>query len=719
MPNNTTIRSRLIRLSPSFSGALVIVALVGGAWLVPTPFERLRLATFDSLQRAFPWNAPDMPVTVVDVDETSLARYGQWPWPRSELATLVDRLRELGAVSSAFDIVFAEPDRTSPAGAITQLPVTAQNKLKSAGITFPDNDRTFAAAISKGGVTLGFGLIATPTARSVRPKASFAIIGGDPASNIPQFAGTVLNIPVLEDAAAGLGSISIVAGTDEIVRRVPLVELSTGQVVPSLALEALRVAGGEPTVRLRLNRAGADGGIESMTLALGDVEIPLDREGALLLHHRPQGTTSVVSAASILDDSGDAMRANIKNHIVFIGTSALGLADLRPTPLNAFEPGINLQAAVATQILAGHFLSRPAIAVVLEMLAAAIAGAMLLGCLHRFGLWAATATGAIFLLAIGTATVVAFCFYGLLIDPILPAMTVAATFFVASLLDHFLAKRKGALLAQAFAQYLSPDLVKELYKNPDQVRLGGEDREMTFLFTDLAGFTGFAEATAPERLVATLNAYLDGLRRIATRHGGTIDKIVGDAVHVIFNAPLTQPDHASRAVGAAFEMRRFADEFAAARAHENFAFGMTRIGINTGRAIVGNFGGATRFDYTAHGDAVNTAARLEVTNKIFATAILISKATRDGVPDVKARPLGKINLRGKEETTEVFEPLEENDPAAGYADRLSEILEDAERDPVAAVAALDDLIRRHPDDRVLCVIRDRMDCRDGDVRRVA
>jgi len=713
------MRSRLIRISPSIAGALVIVALVAGAWLLPTPFERLRLATFDSLQRAFPWSAPDTPVTVVDVDETSLARHGQWPWPRSKLATLVDRLRELGAASTAFDVVFAEPDRTSPADAIAQLPVAMQNELATLGVTFPDHDRTFAAAIGKGGVTLGFGLIAQPTLRQVRPKATFAIVGGDPAANVPQFSGSVLNIQALEDAAAGLGSLSIVARTDEIVRRMPLVALSAGQLVPSLALEALRVATGEPTLRLRLNRAGADGAVESMTLALADVEIPLDREGALLLHHRPPSSTTAVSAADVLDDPSDAMRPKVKNHIIFIGTSAVGLADLRPTPLNAFEPGVNLQAAAAAQILAGHFLSRPAIATGLEMLVAAIAGVVLLGCLHRFGLWAATAMSVILLLAIGSATIVAFCFYGLLIDPVLSAMTVATTFFVASLFDHFLANRNGAMLAQAFAQYLSPDLVKELYKNPDQVRLGGEDREMTFLFTDLEGFTRFTESIAPEQLVATLNAYLDGLCRIATGHGGTIDKIVGDAVHVMFNAPLAQPDHAPRALAAAFEMRRFSTEFAVLQARKNLAFGMTRIGINTGRAIVGNFGGAARFDYTAHGDAINTAARLEAANKVFGTAILISKATRDAVPALKARPLGKINLRGKGRTTEVFEPLDGDHPAAAYADILGDVLEGAERDQVSAIAALDDLIRRYPEDGVLSAIRDRIDWQEGNIRQVA
>jgi adenylate cyclase len=713
------MRSCLIRISPSIAGALVIVALMVSAWLLPSPYERLRLATFDSLQRAFPWNAPEMPVTVVDVDDKGLARHGQWPWPRSKLAALVDRLRELGAASTAFDMVFAEPDRASPAASIEQLPTVVQQELAALGATFSDNDRTFAAAIGKGGVTLGFGLIAEPTPRPVRPKANFAIIGGDPASSVPQFAGSVLNIPALEDAAAGLGNFSIIASTDEIVRRLPLVALSAGQLVPSLALEALRVATGEPSLRLRLNRAGADGAVESMTLALGTMEIPLDREGALLLHHRPLHSTSVVSAADVLDDTSDAIRAKIQDHVVFVGTSAVGLSDLRPTPLNAFEPGVNLHAAAATQILAGHFLSRPAMAIVLEMLAAVFCGVVILICLQRFGLWAATATSAILVLAIGSATIVAFRFYGMLIDPILPAATVAGTFFASSLLDHFLANRKGVMLARAFAQYLSPELVKELYKNPDQVRLGGEDREMTFLFTDLEGFTRFTETIAPERLVATLNAYLDGLCRIATRHGGTIDKIVGDAVHVMFNAPLRQPDHASRALAAAFEMRRFSKDFAALQARNDLAFGMTRIGINTGRAIVGNFGGANRFDYTAHGDAINTAARLEAANKVFGTAILISRATRDAVPNVKVRPLGKINLRGKDQATEVFEPLDGDHPAATYADRLGDILKAAEHDLAGAVAALEELIRRNPEDGVLTVVRDRIEKHEDGLRLVA
>jgi adenylate cyclase len=696
---------------------LAIFTVVSAAVVLPAPFGRAREMVFDALQREFPWIAPPTPVTVVDIDETSLARFGQWPWPRTILAALVDRLRDLGAASIAFDVVFAEPDRTSPAAAIERLPEAAQDQLKTLGVAFPDNDRIFAESIAKGGVTLGFALTATPTSRLVRPKAAFAVIGGDPAAAVPQFAGNVANLPSLEADAAGLGGFSVVAGHDEIVRRIPLVALSAGQLAPSLALEALRVATGEDTIRLRLNRAGADGAVNSMTLGLGDAEIPLDREGALLLHHRPVGATPHISVAALLGAPDAVITSAIQNHIVFVGTSAAGLVDLRPTPLNPLEPGVNLHAAAAEQILAGHFLRRPLAAAAYEIAAAILAGVAVLACLLIFGLWAATAAAALLLTAAGAATIIAFRSYGALLDPTLPAATTAATFFAASLASHFLANRRGAMLAHAFAQYLSPDLVRALSKNPDQVRLGGEEREMTFLFTDLEGFTRFAEGVEPERLVATLNAYLDGICRIATDHGGTIDKIVGDAVHVMFNAPLTQPDHARRAIGAALEMRQFADDFAARQKSGNVDFGSTRIGINTGRAIVGNFGGAARFDYTAHGDAINTAARLETANKLFGTCILMSKATREAAPDVAARPLGVLTLRGKTAATEVFEPLADENPAIAYIGRLAEILDQSKSAPAPALASLEALVRSYPNDFVLARIRDRVE--HGDEQRNA
>jgi adenylate cyclase len=213
-------------------------------------------------------------------------------------------------------------------------------------------------------------------------------------------------------------------------------------------------------------------------------------------------------------------------------------------------------------------------------------------------------------------------------------------------------------LRSAFMHYLSPEFVDVLARDPSHLRLGGALREMTFLFTDLEGFTSLTEAGAPRDVVALLNDYLDGLCRIAMAHGGTVDKIVGDAVHVMFNAPLDQPDHAERAVRCALAMDNFAQEFATEQNARGVALGVTRIGVNSGRAIVGNFGGSRRFDYTAHGDAVNIAARLEAANKLLGTRICIAAATADRVAGVAFLPIGTLILRGKSLGVDVVTPAD-------------------------------------------------------------
>lgn len=241
--------------------------------------------------------------------------------------------------------------------------------------------------------------------------------------------------------------------------------------------------------------------------------------------------------------------------------------------------------------------------------------------------------------------------YGWLFDASRPLLLPPLAFAAAALARHFVAERDARTLRAAFKQYLSPDLVETLARDPGGLKLGGEEREMTFLFTDLEGFTSFTERVAPDELVATLNAYLDGICAIAFRHGGTIDKIVGDAVHVMFNAPLHQPDHAARAVACALDIDAFARSCV-----DRSGFGVTRIGVNTGSAVVGNFGGSWRFDYTAHGDAINTAARLEAVNKRFGTTICVSRATVDkaGSGAARFRAIGAVLLKGKAVPTEIY-----------------------------------------------------------------
>ena len=337
----------------------------------------------------------------------------------------------------------------------------------------------------------------------------------------------------------------------------------------------------------------------------------------------------------------------------------MGLADLRPTPLNPFEPGVNLHAGALEQMRLGRFLVRPAWASGAEMAAAAglAALAALLAALAPLRL-GVPLVGAV-LAAVPFGAWLAFR-GGVLLDPGLVLLAGAGSLAAAAPVRYAVAERDAARLRTAFARYLSPELVEQLARDPARLRLGGELREMTFLFTDLEGFTGLTERLGAESLVGLLNAYLDGLCDVAWAHGGTVDKIVGDALHVMFNAPLDQPDHAARAVRCALALDAFARGFAEARHGEGIALGVTRIGVNTGPAVVGNFGGRRRFDYTAHGDAINTAARLEAANKALGTRVLVARATAERAAAEVAgkvcfRPVGALHLKGKTGGTEAFE----------------------------------------------------------------
>ena len=301
------------------------------------------------------------------------------------------------------------------------------------------------------------------------------------------------------------------------------------------------------------------------------------------------------------------------------------------------------------------------------------------------------------------ATGAAFSIKGVLLDPSLIALTVVGGAIATSLSRYFVVERDASRLRLAFTHYLSPALVQALARDPDRLKLGGEQREMTFLFTDLEGFTSLTETTDPETLVGLLNAYLDGLCRIAMEHGGTIDKIVGDAVHVMFNAPLDQADHAERGVRCALAIDAFALGYVVEQRARGIAFGVTRIGVNTGVAVVGNFGGGRRFDYTAHGDAINTAARLELANKALGTRICVARATAEKVGAVAFLPIGTLMLKGKTHGVDVFIPHSEfageESWSALYRDAFARMLDGDDAGSAALVA----LHERHPDNPILAL----------------
>jgi adenylate cyclase len=346
----------------------------------------------------------------------------------------------------------------------------------------------------------------------------------------------------------------------------------------------------------------------------------------------------------------------------------------------------------------------------------AVGLATLLALLAAFSRPRGTAVAlAVSLLAVAWATLGAFAFSGLLFDPSFIALAAFATGIAATFSRYLLVERDASRLETAFAHYLSPTLVAELARDPDRLKLGGEQREMTFLFTDLQGFTSLAEGADPKALVVLLNEYLDGLCSIAMESGGTVDKIVGDAVHVMFNAPLDQPDHAERGVRCALAIDAFAEAYSQSLQARGLAFGATRIGVNTGTAVVGNFGGGGRFDYTAHGDAINTAARLESANKTLGTRICVARATVEKVESIAFLPIGTLILKGKSQGVDVFTPASGHSWSASYLAAFARMSDGNETGSAEMVA----LAERHPDQPILALHAKRIRAGERSTRMAA
>lgn len=647
---------------PNLGWFLPIVAVmlgVGVFLLDPLPLQVLRNTVFDQYQRWAPRTYQPAPVRIIDIDDASLARLGQWPWPRTRIADLVQRMQDSGAAAVVFDMMFAEPDRTSPSAMLGVWGASPELRAYLAGL--PDHDAVLAARIARGGVVLGHAMTRAGQAPGHFAQPFRVVqVGGSPLAYLHEFKSTVGALPGLQDAAAGNGAISFVPDADGVVRRVPLLLRMGDRIVPSLVAEALRV--GQGARNYMVKTAEADG-VGLQEVRIGALDVPVTAQGEVWVHYTRPVAERYIPAWKVL--SGEAPDAALRDHIVLVGSSAQGLMDLRFNPLGGTMPGVETHAQALEQILLGTHLSRPNWAPGLEVLGI-LTGGLLVGFV---GIWAgallSAAAAAITLVITGWGGWYAFSQHGLLLDPVTPGLALLLIFILTSLLHHVATERRQRWVKQAFARYVSPNLVSHLVDNPGQLELGGCRRECSFIFTDLAGFTNLMEKLDPAEAVALLNDYLDSMIRIAFEHEGTLDRIVGDAVAIMFSAPVEQPDHRQRALRCAMDMHRFAQRHAAQANAEGIPFGATRIGIHTGEVTVGNFGGSTIFDYRALGDPVNTAARLESVNKQLGTLVCVSEATLSGCTGVTTRPVGKLVLKGKTLPLMVYQPeIPEEDQSA-------------------------------------------------------
>ena len=656
-------RLRLIRrwLKRRFGYARLacLALLVGFAVLRsfdPAPVEELRVRTFDAFQRVDPRKKTARPVTIIDIDDKSLEKLGQWPWPRTRIAELVNELTRLGAVVIAFDVVFAEPDRLNPdfvADTFANLDAETRAKLRA----LPSNDQVFADAMRASRVVLGESGSAEELVAidKTLPVTGLAMLGEDPQRFMIEFPGLLRNTRVLEHAAAGRGLFTIRPERDGIVRRVPMIMIAQGQTMPSLSFEMLRVATGSGTILIKTEKAGIK------SLGIKGFQLPTDRNGQLWVHYAPHDASLYVPVINVLDKT--VAPEMIAGKLVLIGTSAVGLNDIKTTPVSRAMPGVEIHAQVLESALTGEVIAQPFYGIAIEYATALLFGALVIAFAPLFGPVTLVALGAAFATAlIGTS----WYFYSqhrLLIDFTYPLFSTTAIYLTLIFSSFVREQAQRKQIRTAFSQYMSPALVAQLALSPEKLVLGGEEREMTIMFSDVRGFTTISETYKrdPQGLTRLMNRFLTPLTNAILARKGTIDKYMGDAIMAFWNAPLEDKEHQVNACNAAIDMLERIDELNKIREIEAKDGGQAFIplnvgvGLNTGTCVVGNMGSDLRFDYSVLGDSVNLASRLEGQSKEYGFPIIVGSNTALAVKDKFAiLELDFIMVKGKKEPEVIY-----------------------------------------------------------------
>ena len=642
-----------------YARLLCIALLIGLAVMRiadPAPVEELRVRIFDAFQVIDPRVKTARPVVIIDIDEKSLAKFGQWPWPRTRIADVVANLTRLGAVVIAFDIVFAEPDRLNPdvaADTIRNLDDETRTKLRA----LPSNDQLFAEAMRNSRVVLGeSGLpyVLRELDKNL-PVTGLAMLGEDPQRFMLNFPGLLRNTPVLEAAAGGRGLFTIRTERDGIVRRVPVIMQAQGLTMPSLTFEMLRLATGSDTIFIKSDVAGIK------SVAVKGFEVPTDRNGQLWVHFAHHDPSIFVSAADVLEGSVEPQ--TIAEKLVLIGTSAVGLLDVKTTPVSPVMPGVEIHAQVLEAALTKKLLSQPSYGPILEFGAALLLGIAVIWLAPLFGPVTLVAVGAfIAALLVGTS----WYFYTqhkLLIDFTYPLLSTTAIYLTLIFSSFVREQAQRRQIRSAFGQYLSPALIEQLAQSPEKLVLGGEEREMTIMFSDVRGFTTISESfkNDPQGLTGLMNRFLTPLTNAIIARKGTIDKYMGDAIVAFWNAPLDDKEHQLNACEAAVDMLDRIDvlnkqrELEAQEGGPAFFPLNVGIGLNTGVCVVGNMGSDLRFDYSVLGDSVNLASRLEGQSKEYGFPIIVGSKTALAVKDKFAiLELDFIMVKGKKEPEVIY-----------------------------------------------------------------
>ena len=618
-------------------------------------FSSLRNTAFDLFQIISPRESISSDnVIVLDIDENSLKEIGQWPWPRTVLGKLVDKTYL--SASLGFDIVFAEFDRTGS----KELRKQYKDNLSLSNILneVPDNDDIFANSIRNHGTVVLGAIPSNSLKNSFKTKFGLIEQGDDPRKFLQKYSGIQTNLDNLDKSAQGIGSMSI-GNNDSIIRRLPLFENINGSLVPSLGLEILRVAIGASTYQIKSSNASGETAFGEETginhVKLGNLIIPTNEDGSAWVYYSKK-SIKTIPIWEVLSTNYSA--DFFEGKILIVGTSAPGLFDLRSTPLENNVPGVNIIANFADQILSGQFLKRPDWIFGLELITGIILALLITLFIQSLGPIGGLSVFIFgnFISTIGSYYI--FNNYSYLVDPISPLVICLICYLVVTFFNFLFTELERSKVRNAFSQYMSPVMVEKLAKSSDSLKLGGERKEMTFLFSDIRGFTSISEKYKddPEALTDLINNLLTVLSNEILNYQGTIDKYMGDCIMAFWNAPSEDPEHREKSIDAAFAMSKALEQLNKELNRYDKDKLSVGIGINTGECIVGNMGSDKRFDYTVLGDAVNLASRLEGQSGNYGMQIILGEGSIAGLSRDKYSvcELDLIAVKGKSEPVTIY-----------------------------------------------------------------
>ena len=617
---------------------------------------KLEAIAYDTRLKLTLPNRGDPQVVIIDINEPSLQREGRWPWSRDKLARLTTQLLDrYQARAVGFDVVFAEPDRSSGIDVLERL---AQRDLKddrSYVATLDrlrpelDFDARFADAIRGKPVILGFGFTYEAQQIGALPPPLFHAedLGGRIA--ILPAVGYTAAIAELQQAAAGSGHVDPFFDADNVVRRVPMVELYRNAYYPSLSLAIARVVLEARRVAPHFDPGGSLDGFD-----VGGLALPTAADGTALIPFRGQPKTfRYYSAADVL--SGTAP-ADFSGAIALVGTTAKGLQDLRPTPLAADFPGVEIHASLLSGMLNQELKSVPPNADAIEALIMLLTGLVVLFVIpYRDPIF--NALGVVAVMGAVAAANMLLWIKQHEVVPVAATLLMLAVLFGWNMLAGFMREeRKIRRVSAMFGEYVPRERVAQMVESGERYSMVGESRTMTVLFCDVRDFTALSENLSPRELSAMLNAYLTPMTEIIHARHGTVDKYVGDAIMAFWGAPVDNPDHARDAVLAALAMQQrissLTDEFKK-RGWPALSIG---VGINSGAMSVGDMGSEFRKAYTVLGDAVNLASRLEGLTKEYGVDVIIGEDTRAAIPDIRCREIDRVRVKGRAHPVTIFEP---------------------------------------------------------------